>query len=1499
MVLDESVDPNAHTKDTLDELESTASKRVRLSPVLDNTSTSVSGKHMCEHGSDNLFLSLCGMCGLKIAPASRNNNQLAEEIYAECSTNSVMFAVDMAKRLKTHPTYPAVIDTFIDHMQEYVSSETDIHAFTRLLSPVTMVKGGWSSGFSHTQETVMRMLLGVEDLQSPVMDFLLEKLPELAMDDRSDSSSGKDMPRFVLSQLRWLDCIFNGKGLATKMFEMISITPLDTQKEIIDCIPDIVSDSEHGYVVEELNNLLLNNRELTIPVLDALSNLNLTSDISGSVRDHVLMLLPSIELDDLPMAVRYILQDVMPSSATKIVLSLRANLEFSRGYSMNISQNGSSSIPSGENNHKVELASRRSAETLTLDAIKTGARFQKTIGDAWLKAIQFLTEQSSVILFVCSDFLGSPDLSVQKFASHFYYKSFCHMDKQSQQQVISALVTHIGSMCTHEIDSAMDTLLAICTDFGSKAIVYAVYIKGILDYVDNLSLEQVRKLFLILAVLTFSPLTKDKMRPLQDEMHMILRKRLSCNVERYQRIGIAAATVIVGYIGAITNANAIESESESINSMDTTSIGSSGNREIDVALGLLKIMTQSITLPSCVAFYCDELASLVASGVKLVPDLVNFLNETVLDSFVSEFTIDIQLDGEVGAKMPMFDRTGQDNPCPFKDVSIDSLRSIGWQLCHNLDGTDAPLAVDILGLVLSRKPNKGESLTYMNSKFKLMALIEKQETNSMDAIDALEGCPVYWFCEENVTLHNLDSFLPTEQEHICSVLYHTLNWFREIINGFVSQKDPSLRSKLLTRLNATVEMESFLCLALVTCPNFRYLVVLPQAKGFKKKYEGVDDNSKTKEKRQSIESMMKRIKPNLRELDLEVFDMLSWDSANIPSNAVSWKPDSGCLMLPHLIFLISDLNDKLAHVLGKGYDQFFKGPLNVSSGGLFSKTKTSSAGASSSTGASSLDMNTAGRVHTNDPFRFLDRMSQTQILEFAVNNLPHICTHLETLIGTYQECQEHENNLDYDDNEITDSHNATPKIDLCRRALQLLLQNISCIVHCNLLQAACSENLKNEVLNTFAYRTNPAETQSQCAKTAREDPTALLAAFMYFENCAETLEAGAVQMILFKLMVFVTQCTPNSPELVGKLHAKALTMLKHENDDSCLSAAERVTAGLLSSTDSCDADEITLLTDTYVGCAVDEHDALTVIVGKFIPDLIEANTPTAWKLVATYQKSVAAKLLIALKNVDSKVSAELGTTEENILSSTGRKCSHLKRIIRLFRDSNAPFKTVDRRAIYNNMLKDGHALIEAFTRIAIPFFSDNFVALKDDVLEMLDDVQKTTRLFQVVCSHSKVTKDTTLTGRVPRIKKSMEILIYRVKAIMETHGCRNALYIGNLKHRDIQWQVVASQVPVQQSSDECNDSGSDAENEYDHDEVAAQVQKQKNKSKSTYTSNRESDDNGNTHERDWQQDKEYSGEEESVEAERTDGVVISDDENDSPYDNDRSDVCERRDSDED
>ena len=56
-------------------------------------------------------------------------------------------------------------------------------------------------------------------------------------------------------------------------------------------------------------------------------------------------------------------------------------------------------------------------------------------------------------------------------------------------------------------------------------------------------------------------------------------------------------------------------------------------------------------------------------------------------------------------------------------------------------------------------------------------------------------------------------------------------------------------------------------------------------------------------------------------------------------------------------------------------------------------------------------------------------------------------------------------------------------------------------------------------------------------------------------------------------------------------------------------------------------------------------------------------------------------------------------------------------------------------------------------------------------MEVIKNLQLATRFLQSVCCHSKISQDVSLANNVPFFKKSLEVLVFRVKAMLAANDC--------------------------------------------------------------------------------------------------------------------------------
>eukprot|EP00250_Pteridium_aquilinum_P032972 c5030_g1_i1 orf=3-521(+) len=131
--------------------------------------------------------------------------------------------------------------SFLTGLQDFISDDSNLR---RLLNSFA---GTGQEGTGGT-DSLARLLLSVEAIQTQFANMLLERLPEHCADVES-SFLRDSIPRLILNQFRWLDYLIDGENVTSKLMEVLSICPTVLQKEIISLIPEIASDNVHELIV--------------------------------------------------------------------------------------------------------------------------------------------------------------------------------------------------------------------------------------------------------------------------------------------------------------------------------------------------------------------------------------------------------------------------------------------------------------------------------------------------------------------------------------------------------------------------------------------------------------------------------------------------------------------------------------------------------------------------------------------------------------------------------------------------------------------------------------------------------------------------------------------------------------------------------------------------------------------------------------------------------------------------------------------------------------------------------------------------------------------------------------------------------------------------------------------------------------------------------------------------------------------------------------------------
>jgi len=149
--------------------------------------------------------------------------------------------------------------------------------------------------------------------------------------------------------------------------------------------------------------------------------------------------------------------------------------------------------------------------------------------------------------------------------------------------------------------------------------------------------------------------------------------------------------------------------------------------------------------------------------------------------------------------------------------------------------------------------------------------------------------------------------------------------------------------------------------------------------------------------------------------------------------------------------------------------------------------------------------------------------------------------------------------------------------------------------------------------------------------------------------------------------------------------------------------------------------------------------------------------------------------------------------------------------VMLFHGLIALTRVVNRTQISGTALRHGRVFVEELVRL-IPVLNQS-VQLRKTILPILTNVQRSTRILQVLCLHGKQ-NETKLAPLVPPIKRAMETLIYKVKAMMVNEELGDAFSIHVLANRNLAGETI----PEMDDEDDDDDANDNDEEHTDGDD---------------------------------------------------------------------------------
>ncbi|KAF3856397.1 hypothetical protein F7725_017120 [Dissostichus mawsoni] len=542
-----------------------------------------------------------------------------------------------------------------------------------------------------------------------------------------------------------------------------------------------------------------------------------------------------------------------------------------------------------------------------------------------------------------------------------------------------------------------------------------------------------------------------------------------------------------------------------------------------------------------------------------------------------------------------------------------------------------------------------------------------------------------------------------------------------------------------------------------------------------------EEKEKEKEKEKEVRPGVSLVsyRQFFRELDMEVLSVLQCGllSRSLLDSELHTKVQQEVLLGPaELVFLLEDMLRKLEFSLTAAPAKrtpFFKAKTDKSVG-----------------------------------FSHLQQRSSKDIASYCVQLLPTLCSHLEN-------CHNHFQTLLSENNGVVDG----PATDVQEHQLmsagyQLLLQILNTTFNWSGFSQPGQRSLLKKALGVLAERLKEGSAELTLEQLVKHS-------FKYLMNFCSTMPNLSTALTLSQLLSTVSE-RGGDPAAYREQTASLAKRFLGQNWVTASGEKER---GIKFN------EALHTVLKIYMAHVDDVLKAVEEIAGKGIPELINAakdESSASWPTLnrqtfLVYYKVMMTELEKAIRKIPAcKVSDSSEAQSEKLLTwnLAVRDFHILVNLVKVF----------DSRPVLIVCLKYGRLFLESFLRLGMPLLDNSFkrhmvrmtssiCLIKEDVQSLLKTFQLSTRQLHHMCGHSKMNQDTSLTNHVPALKKSLELFVYRVKAMLTLNNCQEAFWIGNLKNRNLKGEEILSQ--RSQGSEDEDEEEQPSPQQQSEDEVPA------------------------------------------------------------------------------
>ncbi|KRZ08019.1 Fanconi anemia group D2 protein [Trichinella zimbabwensis] len=1337
---------------------------------------------------------------------------VSETIEKPCILNCdhVKFINELRKRLHN----PDDRCKFVDQFNAFIQDQERLKS---ALLPTELPKN--DEGIP--EDSMIRLLLRVDELQADVAICLLNILIKQCKSTCSTQEPENEFPQLIINQFRYLERIADSRKLFSHFLKIVEIAPAWIQREIFYCLPELIADDFHDEAGSALLDLMISNPVLTNSIFETICNLTLSLQLTHEIKEMISESLSSIDAIQLPSRVKFLLQCNSLEDAVQTLEILREKLDFIRLFGAYLlpvlKQDKDGSVqealkllsstietavhfskfiaaailnfynrkrwPPGEDSLKVfdlimlfMLTNSRhykQVKRILLFHIKAGHITGNLLSDTF-HFKQLLEPYFSQLIKMASDLFESVELTAQRFASSLYVELFLVYKKDTyREDIITALLDHCTGEKTAVIGCAIDTLLALAE-----------------NDVDSLCEYD----FIIVEDMLFS-----------------IQKYAGSPTLGLQSIGVVAA------LSALKVAFEYGGRTKMTNLHNSKQVD---NFTFNKSMQFCKL--DETLFNQLLDFICNTTKNSYFLSALVFDELSNIVENT---------------DDQCTLNLQSFERNASDTLAKFICAPNDYNRKFLSDSQLAFGSNDSTTILDVFHSVdissdiqpSSSIANECPMVICLAPAIRFLRLCAKCGYNNSNLdLNFLTNCPILHVKQCNVqNFSTLDTIL---QVKTLRTLFHSSNVLREILNTLCdgSSTTASTQFQICNRLGALVDVEMELSKCTFEFPAveldlFTWDYTCQRSATFQAKSRRQPKTAKTKKKRASKKKKVKKsvesegesrdaVDPvtqlsstedsnaedeanedaknhhhqqqqsssllltvdssSFRELDPSVLFLLRLPLTNNEAgeNDNDLHADVAKMRVEHLEFLLYDLKQKLnaREDDSKRSHWFF----------MYKENNKA--------------LSTAKKQQR---FR---QLSQLQFSNFSFLLIPHLFARLEQLRQRLTDVV-----VSYD-GLLDHPQSTTPTHVQNTNCVQLLLTNLLLICKLN----------ANEFKNKDKFK-HLLDVEIDSVADFVDQIRIRVKYLLKFVDLAGSLQAAATVLQIVQFMIEQQQPYANTVDvaLYQEISEVALEVLQREWQCKLTKAGKSIGHIL----------QIYLWSKR-----TSRLDCLEEISKLSIGDALENNLSSSTyrtlnkDTFAVWYGFYLVELAEDAKNLSQDKQQQLSTQE---LFVKWVKSVSLFRLLTLHVLGKVQSKTVLRLALLH-----APKYVNAFSEHAVRLLDANFRQLIEEIRPLLHAMQQSTRTLQNACTHLKATKnfffflplflllklfiylfiyienkDRTLTKLIPGCKRTLEEFVFRIKAMMVSNNCTDALQIANLKNRNLLGETLMSQ-----SSSEDNDQPTSA-----------------------------------------------------------------------------------------